>query len=635
MLKKRQEKIIQILENSKEWMTGKLLSFLLGVTDRTIRSDIHGINNHFKCHLVESDVRKGYCYNQAVKINQNVISESSIPQSGEERSSYILGLLMFGKNDLNLYEIQQEIFVSSYSIENDLNQIRAKLEPYPGVKLIRSKNYIRLEGDEKSKRILYKEFLKTETKGNFLNLNILASYYKGFDLLLAKSILENVLERHHFRLEGVSFPLLMVHVGIAIERMIKNHYMEATIEKEVKDSREYAIAIDFYQEVSRHIPIRVVESEVYFMGLLLMGKKGVEYSENSIEQQTQGLSLAELTQDVLQAIKNKFDIDFSEDEIMLVAMKMHFKRLIERRKQNRFSSNLYLKDIKWKYPLIFEMAIESSNVLYNKLNIKINEDEVAYIAFHLGVAYERSNYNEKYRVVLIRAEDKTIADLCIDKIESRFRDRMDIIAQLDYFEEESINKLMPDLIITTLPLVHNLSIMTISITLFINREDESKIFQAMNMLDKNKFKEKHIQTISNLVETQFFFSDLELTTPEDIINFMCNRLQEKNYVSNEFVEAVHEREKMSSTSFAYLFAVPHALKVGSIISTLSVAILKNPVTWGDYEVQLVILLAIKEEDQHILKVFFEWMSNVVTKSKEFAELLQVKTRDEFIALLMN
>jgi len=44
MLNKRQERIISIFYENKEWITGKELARLLGVSDRTIRSDIDAIN---------------------------------------------------------------------------------------------------------------------------------------------------------------------------------------------------------------------------------------------------------------------------------------------------------------------------------------------------------------------------------------------------------------------------------------------------------------------------------------------------------------------------------------------------------------------------------------------------------------
>jgi lichenan operon transcriptional antiterminator len=47
VLNKRQEKIILFMHNSKGWIIGKELAKVLGVSDRTIRSDIAHINSFY------------------------------------------------------------------------------------------------------------------------------------------------------------------------------------------------------------------------------------------------------------------------------------------------------------------------------------------------------------------------------------------------------------------------------------------------------------------------------------------------------------------------------------------------------------------------------------------------------------
>ena len=55
-LNKRQEKIIMMMNDSNDWITGKELSKLLNVSDRTIRSDIDSINRYYENALIESNL---------------------------------------------------------------------------------------------------------------------------------------------------------------------------------------------------------------------------------------------------------------------------------------------------------------------------------------------------------------------------------------------------------------------------------------------------------------------------------------------------------------------------------------------------------------------------------------------------
>ncbi|WZU03159.1 PTS sugar transporter subunit IIA [Erysipelothrix sp. D19-032] len=79
-------------------------------------------------------------------------------------------------------------------------------------------------------------------------------------------------------------------------------------------------------------------------------------------------------------------------------------------------------------------------------------------------------------------------------------------------------------------------------------------------------------------------------------------------VSEHFKQSVLDREKMSSTSFIYAIAIPHPLDLESHQSKVAVAPLKKPIRWGSYDVKLVMLLAITEEDSAKMWLFFDWLS---------------------------
>lgn len=60
MQNKRQEQLLAILSERRDWMTSRQLAGLLQVSDRTIRSDVEAINKHTDPPPIESNVRQGY-----------------------------------------------------------------------------------------------------------------------------------------------------------------------------------------------------------------------------------------------------------------------------------------------------------------------------------------------------------------------------------------------------------------------------------------------------------------------------------------------------------------------------------------------------------------------------------------------
>ena len=635
-LNKRQETIIAMMNDMKEWITGKELSKLLNVSDRTIRCDINVINQQYEQPLILSDQHHGYSIDRSMMTSLEIKADHLIPQTPEERCVYILQELLFQKQELNLNHMQDEVFVSGYSIENDLKRIRKMLEQYEGLQLIRSKNFIHLEGSEKSKRQLYKDLLEEEAKGNFLNMNKLATLYKDFDFLIVKQILDDTLQQYEFTIREMALPMLMMHIGVAIERIIHHNYVQTEIKSEdLRLSKEYRIAREFFTRVSKKIRIEVVDEEIIRLALLLLGKRSSEFTGDKIRIKDRDIQINKLVADLLQNLYEQFEIDVRDDSDLQIGLQMHLQSLFERQNQGIKVDNVYLQEIKKKYPLVFEMGVRSGRFLNETSDLSINENELGFLALHLGAAYERSRVSGKHRVLMIYPDDQSASRLCVQKVEQRFSQRLEIIGHRSVFEEEEVQRMQPDLILTTLPLVHHLDIMTEQISVFMNNEDESRIFYALNDLDKIKSREDFQNMIEQMIRPEFFFYDHPAKNPEEIIHHMCHVLQEYDLVPEEFCEDVLKREEMSSTSFIFGFAIPHALTVCAKRSCLSIAVLKHPITWGEFEVQLVILIGIKEDEKDLMRIFFDWLDHVVSDSNQYTALLQSKTYDEFLAQVLG
>ena len=623
MLNKRQNQIIDILNNDNNWITGKELAKLLNVSDRTIRSDIDVINKFYDCLLIKSNKRLGY---QALLFKQDIETKELIPQNSHERCVYIIRELLFKSKEINLIALQDQVFVSGYSIDNDIKKIRKMISEYPSLKLIRSKNYISLRGNEADKRKLYKQLLTEETHGNFLNLNSIADLWSNFDLLEIKDILEDVCELYNYQIREIDFPMIMIHAGVAIERIINRNYINSkTAKHHLNNNIEYQISYEFFHRVSKTIDIELVEDEVVLFAQLLIGSYQKDDEDENLDK-----LLNQIVDAVIKEVKDYFDINFSKDKDFKLGLKMHLQLLLERQQNNVTITNIYLQEIKRKYPLVFEMAIRAGEVIADICKINVKENELSFLALHLGAAYDRVNSIKRYRAVIIIPHNQMLSNMCIDKLKLRFEERMVIVKRYGFYEETMIKQQEPDLIITTVPLKHNLNIPTVQITLFVNYEDESKVFQTLNLLDKQRYHEDFVVLVNELIRPDLFHVKKQMASSKEVIDFLCDELISKNLADERYKEDVFKRESVSATSFVNGFAVPHSIEITSKESCISIMILDKPVKWGDFEVKLVLLLAIRDTDSHLLKIFFDWLSSIVSDSNKFRQLLEVKNYQEFI-----
>ena len=148
--------------------------------------------------------------------------------------------------------------------------------------------------------------------------------------------------------------------------------------------------------------------------------------------------------------------------------------------------------------------------------------------------------------------------------------------------------------------------------------------------DNERFKE-----VVHLNSKEHFHENVTLETPEEIICLLCRGLEKEGIVEPDFKDIVLKREQMSPTSFVNAFAIPHAFGAFASNSTIAVAQLRNTVRWGNFDVGLVMLFAINEGDERMIKIFFDWVSGIVNRPQELAELTVSCGYEEFIDKLLG
>lgn len=628
----RQKKIIEILNEKNDWITGKELSMMLGVSDRTIRNDIDQLVKTYK-GIIESSVRYGYRINPEVFAGSNVEIMEVIPQSSEERCKYIVKKLLFEKSHLNIYDLQYDIYVSEFTLKNDFKRLGRMLEKFEDIELVKEGNYISLKGSEESKRRVYKDLLANETNGNFINIHKIDQLFPNINLIKVKNILEKVLKEHSYKVREETFPLLMIHVGVAIQRMMSYHYIETSKNRsEIKETAEYSIAKEFFEKVTASLHFEVNENELTLFASLLMGR---QQSNIYMDRAQYLLDAEELATKIIHMTNQKYDIDFSKDAVFKDGMILHIQNLLERMSNHTMLSNVCLTEIKKTYPLVFEMSVFIGHIIEEYTNHTISEDEIGFLAIHIGAAYDRLNIRYFYHAVLIQPNNNAMAGICRDKIMERFGDRLMIDAILNYYERSVMESLNPDLILSTVPLTHKLDIPTVSISMFVNNNDEYKIFRELNELEKKRQKAAFEDYIKGLILEEYYYYNLECDSYEDVIDLMCDKLYTGGRVEESFKMSTYEREKMAYTSFSFGYAIPHALNYSAIKSTIGIAILKKPVQWGEYEVRLVLLLAVRDDERNLLKVFFDWFGNICDDSLLLSNIMKAKTAKDFIKLVIE
>nr|WP_276957644.1 PRD domain-containing protein [Faecalibaculum rodentium] len=519
----RQEKIIELLRESGGWMKGKDIALVMGVSTRTIRNDVETINASLTGAAIESSFQLGY----HLKTQEAPVSraKSVIPQTPEERRSFILKQLLRHR-DININDLPEKVCVSLFTIESDLRVIRQWLPDSSGLHLESGRNRIRLVGDEAAKRRLYKFLLSQEVEENFLNMDTLNELYPDFDLTEIRDLLAECEKRHGIEIRETAQSMVLMHVGIALTRVLNFNPMERVEALEdLQETPQYLAAREFWDKIARRFQVTAPEPEISQLALLFMGKgSGNYYKADTIPVNGKEISLEDLTTAMLEEVRKLYGVDLTTDSKLQEGLSLHLRGLLLRLRDRTQVDNVYLEELRWRFPLIYDMGVTASRKLHEILGIQLDPNEIGFLALHLGAAYTIHRKPSKYRAVVVFPSDQALATVVIEKIRRQFQDRMDVVAVLDAYEKKRVEDLNPDLILTTLPLDHGLNVPTVQLSVFYSQENESQIFQQLNRLDKNRQKDIFQHRIRELIKPEYFLETLDASDSEDVIRKMCQPL---------------------------------------------------------------------------------------------------------------
>lgn len=163
---------------------------------------------------------------------------------------------------------------------------------------------------------------------------------------------------------------------------------------------------------------------------------------------------------------------------------------------------------------------------------------------------------------------------------------------------------------------------------FISFQDILKELGKLRL--KNLLGIESINPLINVIDEELIQIKDDIFTKSDLIDEMCNLLITKGKVRENFTISVYKREMMGGTLFEGTFGIPHGLSEFVEKSSLAIFKLNNPILWDyDCKVDVVIMLALKENDVKIVEKLFDTISRTevadvikhANSAKEISDIL--------------
>lgn len=178
------------------------------------------------------------------------------------------------------------------------------------------------------------------------------------------------------------------------------------------------------------------------------------------EQPTQKTGLhTKLLDHILQYINDSYNYDLRNDEKLKRDLTTHLATLLTRLQFNINTPNPLLNDIKQFYPFAYDVTLDALRSASTLLPYPISEDELGYLAVHIGVSLE-CNYGTSHhhttQVLVVTDSGNSTVRVIETKIMREFP-QLKFNRALSLQEYEALENIDEDFVITTIRLAEKIS----------------------------------------------------------------------------------------------------------------------------------------------------------------------------------
>nr|WP_269836825.1 PTS sugar transporter subunit IIA [[Clostridium] innocuum] len=135
--------------------------------------------------------------------------------------------------------------------------------------------------------------------------------------------------------------------------------------------------------------------------------------------------------------------------------------------------------------------------------------------------------------------------------------------------------------------------------------------------------------IHNYFTEDLFCIPASLHSKDEAITYLCNLLEKNGYVDAAFKKHIYEREAIAPTCFGARYAIPHTTKKIAKKNGIAVALLKEPIIWDGFEVDVVLMFALHKSFDQVPKLY-DLILSVFDDEARFQDLLECDSYQSFI-----
>ena len=333
--------------------------------------------------------------------------------------------------------------------------------------------------------------------------------------------------------------------------------------------------------------------------------------------------------EIFDEIKQIYSINLKDDNTLMDELSLHLKYAERRCKANTQLKNPLIDEFRKKYVLVYDIAAFISSRFYEKTTLRLDISEVGYIAMHILGSLQKLS-GEDIKIVLVNPYGKAVEKIILNGI--RDISNVKYCGNFSFLDTKGISEVKPDLILTLVQLDWNNSCEVYRIEDYFNSNEYYAIEKIVKQIKVNNAYQS--LAISECFNENLFLPEMSLQTRDEIIDLMCKRLYENNYVNENFRNQVYQREAVAPTCFSNQIAIPHSIKKDAKKSGICISILKEPILWNGYNVRLIFMFALNKSFDQVPKLY-ELILDAIDDKTRYQKMLKCKNFKDFMSILMK
>lgn len=580
------------------------LATKLDVSQKTIRNDIKELNCLLGGYACISN-NKGECKlivfapNGFSEIRNKICAQEDLFNSSQTRMAYMFWQLMHAKEPYLTDDLSEEMKVARTTTISDLNRLRKAIDKYDLKIKGKANTGLTLCGDEFKIRMFVLE-------------NIYEQLYLNFPL--GQTIREKLYDfQERLGMDALGFGFFYRFFVVMIQRIESGHMIKMLESKyeDLYQSSAYNIVDEFLNEIEQVKGYKISKEERLFLSISVAGMRTPANTAEIEQKISISEGVADLIIEMLDRIKEELNVTVIANELFDDFV-YHVFFMINRLKYGFHIYNPMVDDFKNKYSVAYKMAEIGKEVLEERADIKMTEDEMGFLAAYFGVfLVEQEPEKKRCRIAIVCGSGKIIGRL----IENQLKKIFDIEPEFEFFygEFDEQKKDDFDYIVTTTELDIDTKTPVIFMDEVFDRQYIQRKFENIRYLSEaGRTIRKGIDSLfMNLLdETRFFVLDEDSSYDENV-DRMVRSLTNQGELDAGFAQRIREREKYSTMVLDQNIAFPHTKNMLPKL-TLALGVFPNMLKDEKYgSIRLVILLGIPEsmeDDTGLVRLYDDILS---------------------------